>query len=599
VSRFIFHVTSIAQAFSSLTAYDFIEECGSRQGEIFKSVVHFTLTNAPETLSKKMQTEVLPRSSKITLPLTSDGSIQKWFWGKWLFVLACISLIFSATLAIAPFLHKDEFMIVDLGRIILHPKTDWSITWLTNRNEPVLFWSYVGPVMQEFAFQFLGQYGPRIVALLGAFVAATTLVGWLIVKGTIRNVAFILGLVFLLDPLFVQAYTMGRVDGWTIALCISCCWLLADTKNKLPGYSKIKNRVAVSGVLAAFSFFVWPSAVFLFPLILMELFNLVIRYRYIDDNWKKTAMLIAHFAMGGLVAAVLILLPIGPRLYEQFNIVVEGLKTNTRYETLGKEKSQFLTSIGPLIEVFRMLKFSAVLLFIGVISMVWTRNVRLMLAGLLAVALMVFTLVYIHRVQYLIPYLIASVAGIYPAKSKFDAKKFPSLLKDVRLSLLLIWSVGMSLGVRSVLASEGRADKSRRLVYEAAQSMIGKGNYTVFSTYEFYYAGRSMGWKQYTPYLAVGESPSSEDLQQILPHVDYAIMHLSEMTNEIAKLLDKEGMRERGSFYVYSTPGEKADGKTTNISRLRNLYQIYPRPYGPYKLYVREANLNAGTQISR
>jgi hypothetical protein len=182
-----------------------------------------------------------------------DNSIPWRFWGKWLLAALAVLLIFSLTIEVAPFLHKDEFMIIDIGRIILNPDTDWSITWLVKRGEPVFLWFYVGPVVQELAFQSIGQYGPRIIALIGALAAATTMIGWLLARGTSRNAALLLGLIFLIDPIFVQAFTLGRVDGWTIALAISACWILRTTAPDYPNKNTLRKRVILYLAICCFS----------------------------------------------------------------------------------------------------------------------------------------------------------------------------------------------------------------------------------------------------------------------------------------------------------------------------------------------------------
>src|SRR4051812_37194127 len=89
--------------------------------------------------------------------LPAIGSRQKIktsasFWFLWLFLLAMTSSVFLFTLGIAPMLHKDEFTTLELGRAVLHPHTDWSVTWLTAKSQPAFVWFYIGPVIQEASF---------------------------------------------------------------------------------------------------------------------------------------------------------------------------------------------------------------------------------------------------------------------------------------------------------------------------------------------------------------------------------------------------------------------------------------------------------------
>jgi hypothetical protein len=527
-------------------------------------------------------------SDELVSSLRIDDLSYSWLWGKWLVALAIVSLIQLATMSFAPKLHSDEFMTLELGRIILHPNTDWSIAWLADRGQPVLIWYYLGPFLQEFSLQIIGQYGPRVSGLIGALIAATAIVGWLLTKGTSRSAALLLGLVFLLDPLFVQSYTIGRVDSWTMALCIISCWILRDTANKLSYKCRFNGRVMVASALSTIAFFTWPSAVFMFPLILLELIYLASKYGSIDGNWKKTTPFVL-FGISSLLIALLIIIPIAPQLYAQMSNVVDGLTTNTHSGPAGGQSSIFSNSI----ELLRVFKFSPALLLIALLSILIKRELGLALAELVAVILMLCTLVYVNRVQYLLPYFIVAVAGIYHRGSKHSGNETSvlHLLKSGALIMLLTWSIGLSICFRSILAFDYRATTDRNMVYQAAQSMIGAGNHSVYIPYEFYYPGRSLGWKMYRAYLAVGDPLSPEVLGQILPHVDYVIMYQWEVKETFEQRLKEVGMLDRGTYYLYGDSIEIDDGKTTNIKRLRNLYSIFPRPYGPYKLYARKSKL--------
>jgi hypothetical protein len=216
---------------------------------------------------------------------------------------------------------------------------------------------------------------------------------------------------------------------------------------------------------------------------------------------------------------------------------------------------------------------------------------------LTAVILMVCTSVYIERVQYLLPYLVAFAAGIYQ-QNNGRAKMEPGPVKTVLLVSMMLWAVILSVFTRTVLAFNGKENRNRNIVYDAAASLIGNGNYKVFAPYEFYYAGRSLGWKMYGAYIPRKDSFSVSILQNLLPRVDYVIdRSASQLSPEFKAELEKEDLREEKTYDSYKEPLEKFDGKTTNIVRLQNLYSIFPRPYGPYKMYERGAGytgLNEG-----
>src|SRR5215218_7185340 len=105
------------------------------------------------------------------------------YWSIWLLSLLGIATIFSIIIQVAPYLFMDEVLTVDLGRTILHPHTDWSIGWMTSNDRPAFLLPYLGSVLQELSYELVGQYGPRIFALLGAFAAATMMLLWFLKSG--------------------------------------------------------------------------------------------------------------------------------------------------------------------------------------------------------------------------------------------------------------------------------------------------------------------------------------------------------------------------------------------------------------------------------
>jgi 4-amino-4-deoxy-L-arabinose transferase-like glycosyltransferase len=517
----------------------------------------------------------------ISIPFQLEKMAGRWLWLTWSVIMLTVFIIHWSTLGIAPFLHKDEFLIVDLGRIILHPETDWSIAWVANQNQPVFFLCYVGPVLQELSFQLIGEYGPRISATIGALVAATILIKWLISKGTSQDVALILGIVFLVDPIFVQAYGLGRVDSWMMAFCLASCWILADLK---PSYSAHFNcQIILAGALFAVAFFVWPTAVFFLPLVFWELILLVRKNESEHRDWKSRIFSFAYFAIGALSTGFVLLMPILPLFQtDLFNLTSMESNVGAGISKSGIQLVEYIFS--QLIEIFRFLKFSVILLLVAAVYALRKRQTGLIIALVVVVILMTFTKVYVHRVQYLLPYLIALIAGASYLNEHANYSR-DRIIRKVYFSALLIWPLALSIFARTVLANSNSEERNRKLLYNAAQSMIGVGNPGVFSSWEFYYSGRSLGWKMYVTYDVI---LSVESLRPILPHIDYAIVPRSEVTKEIASLLHTDGMHNRGSYFIYSSPREKDTGSGSNVNRLRNLFSIMRKPYGPYIFYVRD-----------
>src|SRR4029453_13430310 len=155
--------------------------------------------------------------------LSKDDRSKYKLWKCWLMVFAFIGLITLLTLGIFPPLWNYEAQIIEHGRLLpFHSDHTWSMNWWSAANRPILLWSYLGPALQETAFRVTRPLstGPRLASLVGAMAAATVLLGWLLAMKTDRRVTFMLGLIFLVDPMFVQNYRGARIDCWALAFCI-------------------------------------------------------------------------------------------------------------------------------------------------------------------------------------------------------------------------------------------------------------------------------------------------------------------------------------------------------------------------------------------
>ena len=512
---------------------------------------------------------------------------RKILW-LWIFVNVLLFLIYLSTISIAPYMHPDELMTVDLGRVILYPNTNWSIAWLTDKNQPVVSLFYVGPVLQELAYEFVGQYGPRIFALIGALFAANMLRQWFLARGTSQNLSFLLSLVFLLDPLFVQSYTMGRIDGWAMGLSLTACWLIRAANNDLSQRIFLKRRFILAGGLMVLALFTWPSGIFLAPLVLYEMMVLISKYRSINIHRKSVPLPAILFITGSLILGIFLIITIAPYLFTKSGNVIQSITTNTHSGSANKSFN-FFDLFASVKEVFSVLKFTPVLSVMAFLGIIQKRDAGLIVSAMAATVLMICTLVYIQRVQYLLPYLVIFTAEMYSENHKMKKKEAWRRIKLVGLPLLLCWCICLSIFVRTILALDKKEGRNRDLIYHAAQLMIGNGTHNVFAPYEFYYTARSLNWKLYGPYIPMNDSFSLTTLRKILPHVDYIIMRSSAgMSPEFVKELDKNDMHSQGIYNIYNEPVQNFDGITTNVTRLRNLYSIFRQPYGPYELYVRE-----------
>jgi len=505
----------------------------------------------------------------------------QWFWLEWFLTVGFIFFLILITIDKGAYLHPDEFVIIDLGRNILNYEANSSITWLIDRQQPAFLVTYLGAVFQETVYEYIGQYGPRIFSLLGAIAAATSLVGWLIARGTSKKIVILLGLIFLLDPLILQAVSIGRIDGWAIFLSLSCCWVLRNTH---PFYSKkliFTIRLLLAGALASLAVFIWPSAIFLYPLIILELFRLTKKSWEKSGNFKKSIKLLLIFLIGGIISIILLLFAISGQIFSQLDLAKETINANSHAGSSGVIDIQGI--LGNLTELLRILKFSPFIVLFAIVAVIKLKQTKISLAIFVVIAIMVSTLVYINRVQYLIPYFIVAISSMFPNGYH---QSYPRLLRIGGISILLFWSIGLSLGVRTFLVFDGQDERDRTLLNQAAISMVGPGEHKVYVPNEFYYSGRSLNWRMYREYLAYNNRMNLENRRKILSCVDNVIIR--EYSNDFEMEIINEGFVDKGIFHLYEKPPEPFNGVTNNEVRIRNLFSIFRKPYGPYRLYTRE-----------
>lgn len=530
----------------------------------------------------------------------SESISVRQLWWLWLCVAIIIFLIQAYAVGSLPSIQQDEAQITDYGRLALDPYSDWSINWLLKDGKPLLLWSYLGPLLAEVGYRVIGAegVGPRIVALFGGLVAATMALGWLTSRKVPLVAASLLSLAFLMDPLFVLSQRLARVDSWVIASCLASCWMLRIAVTKQKTYP----WVMVAGGVAVTSLFIWPSALFLFPLISLELLHLIWLKRVIENNWRKTLLLGFTFVGGGVFFLVILLIPIWKNLFLFWEDVAKMITLNTKSSTSSQEKLFALFDLQHWLKLIKVLvkTFTPIFPMVALLSLFYRQKKELVFVVLLTLVLMFATLVYEFRVLYLLPYFMVMSGTIFTKIHEGAVKSFKINLGIATLFALIFWSAGISLFVRSYLAVQENG-QTRTSLYQAARMSIGPGKHKVFLafTYEMYFSGRSLGWELYTPYLLFsydkqGNWKREHDFYprdrfvELLTKMDYAIFPLSMVNEDISVQLDQGGLQRLGVLKV----GYR-DKKTNQLKLNDHKWNMFmwfllgKRDYGPYLLYGR------------
>ncbi|SFH06165.1 glycosyltransferase family 39 protein [Pontibacter chinhatensis] len=553
-----------------------------------------------------MQVISYPHSGKFFTKLQAKALAVKWLWGIWMVVMLVSFLVQLLTIDVLPHIQQDEAQITDYGRLALHPQSDWAVTWRVAEGKPLLLWSYVGPLIAEASFHLFGPsgLGPRIASLIGGLLAATMALGWILARKVPVYAAFGLSLAFLLDPLFLLSQRMARVDSWVVALCLAACWIL-HSELKKDRNTAFRWQIMVAGGLAAMAALVWPSAVFLYPLILLELIQLPKSENAGPGNWRSILINGVVFASGALIGIGVLILPVLQSIVIIYNDMTTMFSQNIdvtktiqerfsgvfQYQSWVKMIKAFVKTFSPILPILAL--FGAI---------AYRKHGAVVVVCLTAIAIIFSTLIYEFRVLYLMPYLLVLSSGLFIRLADKPSSLLFQRASKGALILLIFWSVGTSLFLRTILGTEGKTVRDREKIYEVANTGIGPGNYNVYLgfTYEFYFVGRSLGWNLYTPYIQysfdnqgnwireVNHVPDSKVIE-LLNHMDYAIFPRGSIDAKLAYQLEEAGLRYKRALHLGDDQPVRQRFTTENRDRDVLLWFLQGKEsYGSYLLYSRD-----------
>lgn len=525
---------------------------------------------------------------------------QKKFWLLWLLALILIFLIQVSTLDVLPSVQKDEIQIADYGRMFLNPDTDWSANWIVAKEKPIFISSYLGPLISELSYR-IGSttgLGPRIASLMGGLLAATFALKWLLARGLSQYTAFYLSLSLLLDPLFVLSQRMARMDSWAIAFCIASCWLIRSNQTNTK-----KIRFATAGGCAVVALFIWPSALFLYPLITYEFIQTTLFLNTPKRNFRIFSVYGFWLILGGVVTTALLIIPMIPQFKlvfgDAYNIVISNVDSS---RSASRRIFDFFSTQYwlKLIKAFTK-TLSLVLPLLAIIGAITKREKGLIFVTFVAIAMIFASLVYELRLLYMLPYLLVLASGFFQQDVFNRNTHLSYVIKKTALITLVIWAVATSLFIRSVMGFKGKDERDRNRIQAATTTTIGAGNYNVFLgfTYELYYAARSLGWKIYIPYgqleyddkgnwIDKGYAPEDEFIK-LFSKMDYAIFYQSAITPSLKNELTEAGLQYNKNFFIsnVSTVQKEQEKKNNRNMDILLFYLRGQEEYGPYVLYSR------------
>lgn len=479
-------------------------------------------------------------------------------------VLTCLA--HSLTLTRSPPAWQDEVQIIDYGRTIL-PGSDRShgVNW-SDRHRPIELLNCIGPLIQETACRLSSttMLGPRVAALLGAAAAAAVLRGWLVAAGVSPWIASTGGLAFLWDPLFASSYRGARVDSWCMAAILASLWCI-----RLAGRTGGGSRMPIAaGASIAAGALVWPSAIMLVPLVAYEMYD---SFRHPPagardgsrgGSWSRGLRRSAVVAVSATVFMMLFLLPFAGRLGVMIGDLGEGIAA-----VAGKHapaEAPWRKLAGNFLNC-PVLPLAA----IGGTIVVGRRTLLIPLAAALGLAMSSDP--YAYRTVYLVPYFAYGFASAADSWSRTRAARNIYGNPFVWVSaLLLSWSGGISIGVRTTVALLEWEQRDPDLALRAVDGLhAGEGARVLLDSWSLYYAVRSRRLVYWGPY----DQRTDDEIARSLDY-DFVIHDEHAGTHPLDATLRAAGYRRD----VVTT--------VTGFAWTRARLPMASARYGPYVVYT-------------
>jgi len=448
-------------------------------------------------------------------PAALHNSNGRLLWGLWAASAVILCGLQALTLSVSPVVWSDEVQVVELGRQVLDARSTWSVVQGPDL-APVRAVSYLGGVLHELIYRATGQtfVGPRAVNLLAAWVGSAVLFAWLRQRGAAGWTALIVALLYAIDPGFERSYRGGRVEALVFLGAFIACWRIAGWP-RASGRSRLL-RFGTAGLITGILPWIWPTAILLWPLVLIETWRVVSpEAGRTAATWRKVLW---PLAAGFIVGAVVPIVPV-------WNIVW-SLVVTTHNHLLWDASAGSNPAAGPgsgvLSSVASTMRYSPFLPLFALCGARLRSQRGLALASLAILALFVGTRFYLYRYLYVLPYLAPlAAAGLSWMWARPLGARLPRWAPAVAAVAAIVWALALSFGMRAHGVAQDRMWRNPADLVETLGRGVGIGPITVcLGTLDVYFAGRSLGWQMYSIKFRVSDATAARFMAQC----DVAVM---------------------------------------------------------------------------
>lgn len=462
------------------------------------------------------------------------------------FAFIASAIMGALILTLAPVHWQDEVQINEQGRKYLAAgDTDWDMQCSSLRSDKGLRSSvfYVSSVQHEIAYRLCGHLGPRMLSFGYLVVFAMLLWRYAHIKLGGGVMPILLALLVLSLP----HLRVGRLEPEVFAYLFAVLNLFT-LRNE-----GVRRDIVISigaGFFATLCLLSWPTAIVLIPILADAIF---LDSRESRGVWQT----IWFLCLFGLFTTLIVV------SLEWWQIVHWRSTIN-----LLKGSAENSAQIGSGFHPKDFLRYFAVTPYVYLLGgfcllAIWKRIV-LVCGGLGFLALCVVSRVYEFRMIYFLPFALLAIIYAY---NRFKGAKVGHCLLCL-VALMAVVSISRNLVVKSIAEISARKSHDMNYLLREFDREIGKNSKVYCHTFNTYYIGRSLGWRQWQL-----DFQNKRLNRSFLEDKDYFVIEEKCCDAQIESLLKDAGF---DNFIVVKCPREFIYEKAVRGAS---------QEWGPYRIY--------------
>lgn len=456
---------------------------------------------------------------------------------------------------------QDEVQIIEIARGgIVDKAEDWSMVATGDPKIDSQAWAiyYLGGWMLEHAYQIGGHLGPRILTMFSFALLSLVFGLYLYRKTGDKLLSAMLAIIFWSFPPLQLSARGVRADILALLL-VSLSLLVLQLPIRAKGRRLLVYSLA--GSLYAASIFTWISSALLAPVVAWEMLDRQIGEKVPWRDW------IASILMAGIAFCATVLLILSPFL-SRWETTLEASRTIWAINTgMSSGTGHWLWK-----EFARCMIQPPGLYILGISFLFLRRRFLLLGLGFIVFAIVcIATRVYPSRIVYFLPYaLIGAALGVTSLRQGMVRNTFMAVV-----ALMLVFAYGRTYICRNLTDYRVRHHMDYSALCPIVEQKLGRGLSVYANTYQLYFLGRELGWKQYC-YL--GKHPPVE----MLDKVDVCITDAEFETMEFLDLITSRGFKFDSRI---EQPIPESDWLTRHIPPLGG-HEPFLGPYNVYRKAV-------------